>query len=147
MSVDIERENLILIGDIMNTGVVMAESYDDDSGVERASREDIVRFRRNLCLVKLEDDERAIMSYFCKLAEFDEIIKKDQREIGLAVNLQQHRVSLAVSSLAKKGIITKNKKGKYNCYMLNLGFELPVKNGGLVVPFRRKRPEGGKIEA
>lgn len=121
----------------MDSGVLMAESFDDEQDVARLPAKHLGEFKEKVERLDLDEEQRAIVSYFYQLAESTNIFEKDQREIGAAVGMQQHRVSLAISSLVKKGVVTKGKRGKFNYYMFNLALELPTKKTGVVIPFRK----------
>lgn len=122
----------------MEAGILMAESFDNEQDMAVSPAKHLEEFKRKVDRLELEGEESAIISYFYGLVEASSVIEKDQREIGEAVGMPQHRVSLAISSLVKKGVIKKGKNGKYNYYMFNLEFEVPAKRAGLVVPFRKK---------
>ena len=77
----------------MDSGVLMAESFDDEQDVARLPAKHLGEFKEKVERLDL-DEQRAIVSYFYQLAESTNIFEKDQREIGAAVGMQQHRVSL-----------------------------------------------------
>ena len=117
----------------MDSGVLMAESFDDEQDVARLPAKHLGEFKEKVERLDLDEEQRAIVSYFYQLAESTNIFEKDQREIGAAVGMQQ----LAISSLVKKGVVTKGKRGKFNYYMFNLALELPTRKTGVVIPFRK----------
>lgn len=122
--------------------LLMVKEYDDNKSLEEMSYppsdEVIAKFRENVASLGLSEEEDGVVAYFLDVVPVGTEIHKDQYEIGRQVGIQQHRVSLVISALVGKGIITKGRKGKYNYYKFNLGFEVPVKRTGLVIPFRKK---------
>ena len=120
----------------MDSGVLMAESFDDEQDVARLPAKHLGEFKEKVERLDLDEEQRAIVSYFYQLAESTNIFEKDQREIErlLVCNSTE---SLAISSLVKKGVVTKGKRGKFNYYMFNLALELPTRKTGVVIPFRK----------
>ena len=65
----------------MDSGVLMAESFDDEQDVARLPAKHLGEFKEKVERLDLDEEQRAIVSYFYQLAESTNIFEKDQREL------------------------------------------------------------------
>ena len=120
----------------MDSGVLMAESFDDEQDVARLPAKHLGEFKEKVERLDLDEEQRAIVSYFTSWQNLPISLRKISAKLGGCWYATAQSLPCNIL-FGKEGVVTKGKRGKFNYYMFNLALELPTRKTGVVIPFRK----------